>query len=196
MSTRKRAHCNSAQIVLFPTVEASPLRESNKTPFARGRQNQRLPRKEEPTTEDEPLRIRIKKLHPDATIPDYAHGPKEDAGMDLRSVERVVLSPGVAQGVPTGIAIELPPYWELQVRPRSGLALKHSVTAHFGTIDAGYRGEIRIIMFNSGHADYVIEKGDRIAQLVVGRTFPIKFEEGDELAESQRGQGGFGSTGR
>jgi dUTP pyrophosphatase len=116
--------------------------------------------------------------------------------MDLRSVERVVLSPGVAQGVPTGVAIELPPYWELQIRPRSGLALKHSVTAHFGTIDAGYRGEIRVIMFNSGLADYVIEKGDRIAQLVVGKTFPIEWEEGDALGDSRRGEGGFGSSGR
>src|SRR6266404_3115303 len=142
------------------------------------------------------MRIRIQKLHPDAVLPHYAHGPEEDAGMDLRSVERVVLSPGVAQGVPTGIAVELPPYCEMQVRPRSGLALKHSISAHFGTIDAGYRGEIRVIMFNLGRADYVIEKGDRIAQLVMGKTFPIEWEEGDELRESRRGDGGFGSSGR
>ncbi len=81
------------------------------------------------------MQIRIKKLHPDAILPTYAHGPEEDAGMDLRAVERVVLEPGVAQGVPTGLAIELPPGYEAQVRPRSGLALKHSLTVNFGTID-------------------------------------------------------------
>jgi dUTP pyrophosphatase len=142
------------------------------------------------------MRIRIKKLHPDAAMPHYAHGPSEDAGMDLRALERVVLSPGVAQGVPTGIAIELPPGSEAQVRPRSGMALKHSVTVNFGTIDPGYRGEIRVVMFNLGRADYVIEKGDRIAQLVIARYEPVEWEEGDELTDSQRGAGGFGSSGR
>ena len=96
------------------------------------------------------MKIRIKKLHPDAQLPAYAHGPSEDAGLDLRAVERVVLQPGVAQAVPTGLAIELPPGYEAQVRPRSGLALKHSLTVNFGTIDPGYRGEIRVIMFNLG----------------------------------------------
>ena len=110
-----------------------------------------------------------KKLHSDAALPVYAHGPEEDAGLDLRAVESVVLSPGYAQGVPTGIAIELPPGYEAQVRPRSGMALKHSLTVNFGTIDPGYRGEIRVIMFNLGRADYTIEKGDRIAQLVVAK---------------------------
>jgi dUTP pyrophosphatase len=142
------------------------------------------------------MKIRIQKLHPDAVLPHYAHGPQEDAGMDLRSVERVVLSPGVAQGVPTGIAIELPPGLEAQVRPRSGMALKHSITVNFGTIDPGYRGEIRVVMFNLSKTDYVIEKWDRIAQLVVARYEPVEWEEGDELAESQRGEGGFGSSGR
>src|ERR1700681_5107817 len=113
------------------------------------------------------MRILVKKLHADAVLPHYAHGPEEDAGMDLRAVERVVLSPGIAQGVPTGIAIELPPGYEAQVRPRSVLALKHSLTVNFGTIDPGYRGEIRVVMFNLGRAPYTVETGDRIAQLVV-----------------------------
>src|SRR3984957_16497955 len=139
--------------------------------------------------------IRLKKLHTDAILPSYAHGPEEDAGMDLRSVERVVLSPGVAQGVPTGIAIELPPGAEAQVRPRSGMALKHSVTVNFGTIDPGYRGEIRVIMFNLGRADYTVEKGDRIAQLVVARYEAIDWQESDPTG-SDRGAGGFGSSGR
>src|SRR6204780_1917694 len=125
------------------------------------------------------MQIRVKKLHPDAQLPVYAHGPAEDAGLDLRAVERVVLQPGIAQGVPTGLAIELPPGSEAQVRPRSGMALKHSVTVNFGTIDPGYRGEIRVIMFNLGRADYVIEKGDRIAQLVIARYEPVTWEEGD-----------------
>jgi dUTP pyrophosphatase len=142
------------------------------------------------------MKIRLQKLHPDAVLPHYAHGPEEDAGMDLRAVERVVLSPGVPQAVPTGIAIELPPGSEAQVRPRSGMALKHSLTANFGTIDPGYRGEIRVVMFNLGRADYVIEKGDRIAQLVVARYEPVEWQEGDDLGESQRGAGGFGSSGR
>jgi dUTP pyrophosphatase len=142
------------------------------------------------------LKIRAKKLHLDAVLPAFAHGPQEDAGMDLRSVERVVLQPGVPQGVPTGIAIELPPGTEGQVRPRSGMALKHAVTVNFGTIDPGYRGEIRVVMFNLGRADYVIEKGDRIAQLVVARYEAVEFDESAELGDSQRGAGGFGSSGR
>ncbi len=110
-------------------------------------------------------------------------------------MERVTLQPGVAQAVPTGLAIELPPGYEAQVRPRSGMALKHSLTVNFGTIDPGYRGEIRVIMFNLGRADYAIEKGDRIAQLVIGRYEAIEWEEG-ELGDSARGAGGFGSSGR
>ncbi len=141
------------------------------------------------------MKIPIKKLHPDAQLPAYAHGPTEDAGLDLRSMERVVLEPGIAQAVPTGLAIELPPGYEAQVRPRSGLGLKHSLTVNFGTIDPGYRGEIRVIMFNLGRADYTIEKGDRIAQLVIGRYEAIEWVEGD-LGESARGAGGFGSSGR
>jgi dUTP pyrophosphatase len=141
------------------------------------------------------MTIRIKKIHPEAQAPVYAHGPSEDAGMDLRAVERVVLQPGIAQAVPTGIAIELPPGYEAQVRPRSGMALKHSLTVNFGTIDPGYRGEIRVVMFNLGRADYPVEKGDRIAQLVITRYEAIEWVEG-ELGDSARGAGGFGSSGR
>jgi dUTP pyrophosphatase len=141
------------------------------------------------------MQIRIKKLHDDAVLPSYAHGPEEDAGLDLRALERTVLSPGVAQAVPTGIAIELPPGHEAQVRPRSGLALKHSITVNFGTIDPGYRGEIRVVMFNLGRADYAVEKGDRIAQLIVSPYEAVQWEEG-ELGDTARGAGGFGSSGR
>lgn len=141
------------------------------------------------------MKIRIKKLHPDAALPSYAHGAHEDAGLDLRALERIVLTSGAAHAVPTGIAIELPSGYEAQVRPRSGMALKHSVTVNLGTIDPGYRGEIRVIMFNLGTNDYIIEKGDRIAQLIVSRYESIDWEEG-ELGDSARGDGGFGSSGR
>ena len=141
------------------------------------------------------MRIQIKKLHPDAILPSYAHGPHEDAGLDLRAVEQVVLTPGAARAVATGIAIELPPGHEAQVRPRSGLALNHSVTANFGTVDPGYRGEIRVILFNLGRDDYAVQKGDRIAQLIVSRYEAVEWVEG-ELGDSARGAGGFGSSGR
>jgi dUTP pyrophosphatase len=141
------------------------------------------------------MKIKINKLHPDAILPVYAHGPEEDAGLDLRALERIVLTPGTAHGVATGLAIELPPGYEAQVRPRSGMALKHSITVNFGTIDPGYRGEIRVVMFNLSGADYVIEKGDRIAQLVIARYEAIDWEEA-QLGDSLRGAGGFGSSGR
>lgn len=143
------------------------------------------------------LKIRVKKLSPEAVLPTYAHGPDEDAGMDLRSVEAVRLEPGVPRAVPTGIAIELPSGYEAQVRPRSGLALKHAITVPNGpaTIDPGYRGEIRVILLNLGKQEYAIEKGDRIAQLVIARYEPVEWEEG-ELGDSVRGAGGFGSSGR
>lgn len=143
------------------------------------------------------MKIRLKKLSPDAVLPEYAHGPAEDAGMDLRSIVSVVLEPGVPQAVPTGLSIEIPSGYEGQVRPRSGLALKHAILVANapGTIDPGYRGELRVILVNAGKSDYKIEKGDRIAQLVVARYEPVEWEEG-ELNETTRGAGGFGSSGR
>src|SRR5579884_4064256 len=143
------------------------------------------------------MRIRIKRLVPEASLPEYAHGPKEDAGMDLRAVADVVLDPNVPQAVPTGIAIEAPPGYEAQVRPRSGLALKHAITLPNSpaTIDPGYRGEIRVIMLNLGKSSYTIHTGDRIAQLVIARYEPVEWEEG-ELSDTARGAGGFGSSGR
>jgi dUTP pyrophosphatase len=142
------------------------------------------------------MKIRIKKLHADAILPSYAHGPDEDAAMDLRALERTVLTPRAAQAVATGIAIELPRGHEAQVRPRSGLALKHSITVNFGTIDPGYRGEIRVVMFNLGQSDYVVEWGDRIAQLIVAPYDAVEWEEVEDLSDTARGAGGFGSSGR
>ena len=127
----------------------------------------------------------------DAVIPRYAHGPEEDAGMDLHAVEAVTLAPGETKLVPTGLAIELPPGFEAQIRPRSGLALKHRITLPNSpaTIDPGYRGEIRVIMQNLGREPFEIQPGDRIAQMVIARYEAVEWVEGDELSESVRGAG-------
>jgi dUTP pyrophosphatase len=143
------------------------------------------------------MKVRIKRLRNDAFLPEYAHGPSEDAGLDLRAVEQRTLAPGIPELVPTGLAIELPPGWEAQIRPRSGLALKHAITLPNSpaTIDPGYRGEIRVILLNLGKENYTVHAGDRIAQIVVARYEAIEWEEG-ELSDSVRGAGGFGSSGR
>src|SRR5215472_11764554 len=143
------------------------------------------------------MHISIQRIHPDAILPSYAHDPHEDAGMDLHAVEDVTLVPGVAAAVPTGLSIELPAGYEGQVRPRSGLALKHSITIPNapGTIDPGYRGEIRVILLNLGRGSYTVHKGDRIAQLVVCKYEAVEWEV-LPVRESQRGAGGFGSSGR
>ena len=143
------------------------------------------------------MRIKIKKLHPDALLPEYAHGPLEDAGLDLRSVESTLLEPGVPQAVATGLALEIPTGYEVQVRPRSGLALKHALTLPNSpaTIDPGYRGELRVILLNLGKLPYQINPGDRIAQMVVARYESVEWNE-SELTDSVRGSGGFGSSGR
>ena len=143
------------------------------------------------------MQIRIQRTHPQAILPKYAHGPAEDAGMDLHAVEEVLLEPGAPRLVPTGLTIEVPSGYEAQVRPRSGLALKHAITIPNapGTIDPGYRGELRVILLNLGREPYTIHSGDRIAQMVIARYEAIDWQEG-ELSESSRGTGGFGSSGR
>ncbi len=143
------------------------------------------------------MRIRIQKIHPAAVLPVYAHGPAEDAGMDLCSVEDAVLEPGAPRLVATGLTIEIPPGYEAQVRPRSGLALRHSITMPNapGTIDPGYRGEVRVILLNLGREPYTVHAGDRIAQMIVAKYETVEWAE-DSLAESLRGAGGFGSSGR
>ena len=143
------------------------------------------------------MKVRIKRLREDAYLPAYAHGPAEDAGLDLQAAEDVTLRPGMPQLVPTGLAIELPVGCEAQIRPRSGLALKHAITLPNSpaTIDPGYRGEICVILLNLGREDYRVHRGDRIAQMVIARYEAVEWEEG-ELGESARGTGGFGSSGR
>jgi len=117
--------------------------------------------------------------------------------MDLAALEDSVLEPGVPRTVRTGLAIEIPPGYEAQIRPRSGLALKHAITLPNApaTIDPGYRGEIRVILLNLGSEPYHIHAGDRIAQMVIARYEAIDWEEG-ELNDTSRGSGGFGSSGR
>jgi dUTP pyrophosphatase len=117
--------------------------------------------------------------------------------MDLCAVEEVTLEPGIPRLVPTGLAVEVPPGYEAQVRPRSGLALKHAITMPNapGTIDPGYRGEVRVILLNLGREPYTIHSGDRIAQMIVARYEAVEWVE-EDLAQSRRGTGGFGSSGR
>ena len=141
------------------------------------------------------MTVRFKKVHPDASLPSYAH--PGDAGMDVRSVEDVELAPGARALVHTGLVMILPPGWEAQVRPRSGLALKHGVTVFNtpGTIDAGYRGEVGVILANLGDAAFPVRKGDRIAQIVVAPVTTADIEEAEVVDKTDRGAGGFGSTG-
>ena len=141
------------------------------------------------------MELRVRRINPEAIIPAYAH--PGDAGLDLHASEDVALDPGVARLVPTGVAIELPEGTEAQVRPRSGLALKHSVTVLNtpGTIDEGYRGEVGVVLINHGPATFQVTRGMRIAQLVVQKRWTIQVVEVDGLTDTTRGTGGFGSTG-
>ena len=119
------------------------------------------------------------------------------AGMDLRAAEAATLKPGARCLMPTGIAIALPSGFEAQVRPRSGLAVKHGVTVLNapGTVDCDYRGEIKVPLINHGDADFVIARGDRIAQMVIAQVTQIDWQEVTALDDTSRGAGGFGSSG-
>jgi len=141
------------------------------------------------------MTLRFKRLVPEAVLPAYAH--PSDAGMDLRSVEDLTIAPGARRLVHTGLVVMLPPLYEAQVRPRSGLALKHGVTVLNapGTIDAGYRGEIGVILANFGDEPFAVKKGDKIAQMVIASLTQPEVAETDCVDETDRGEGGFGSTG-
>ena len=141
------------------------------------------------------MTLRFQKVHPDAVLPSYAH--PSDAGMDLRSVDDLTLAPGQRALVHTGLVMLLPPLYEAQVRPRSGLALKNGVTVLNtpGTIDSGYRGEVGVILINLGQAAFDVRKGDKIAQMVIAPVTQPNIEETDVVDETDRGSGGFGSTG-
>lgn len=142
------------------------------------------------------MTLKFKKIHPAAVLPAYAH--PSDAGMDVRSVEDLIIAPGERKLVHTGLVMLLPPMYEAQVRPRSGLALKNGVTVLNtpGTIDSGYRGEVGVILINLGDQDFAIKQGDKIAQIVIAPVTQPEIVETDVVDETDRGEGGFGSTGK
>jgi dUTP pyrophosphatase len=138
------------------------------------------------------VNVRIKRLNEDAVIPQYQ--TEGAAGFDLHASHSVIIPVGEHRLIKTGIAIELPPSFEMQIRSRSGLALKHGIQAHFGTIDHDYRGEIGVILFNFGGQPFKVEKNDRIAQAVIEKFEEAQFSIVEELSQTSRGSGGFGST--
>jgi len=139
--------------------------------------------------------LKIKLINENAFLPIQAN--PGDAGLDLFSAEEKIIEPGKAELISTGIKLELPKGTEGQVRPRSGLALKHSVTIlnSPGTIDEGYRGEIKVILINHGKKDFKIEKQMRIAQMVIAPIVAVNITQVEEISDTQRGTGGFGSSG-
>jgi dUTP pyrophosphatase len=145
------------------------------------------------------MKVRIRRLPAARDLPLPSRASSGSAGFDLRAAVdgELLLRPGERLLVPTGLVLEIPPGWEGQVRPRSGLALRHGIgiVNAPGTIDSDYRGEVGVILINLGEASFSLKRGDRIAQLVISRVEPIELEEADELGSSGRGDGGFGSTG-
>ena len=141
------------------------------------------------------MRVKVKKLSADARIPKVEHDG--DAGFDLYSNENTILKPMERKLIGTGISMAFEKGFEAQVRPKSGLAMKHGITMLNtpGTIDSGYRGEVKVIVINLGDEDYKVEKGKKICQVVFNKIEEPEIVEAEELEKSSRGQGGFGSTG-
>jgi len=142
------------------------------------------------------MKLVIKKVNPDAHIPKYQS--EEAAGFDLHSIEDHEISPGQRALIKTGLSMALEPGYELQIRPRSGLAFKHGITVLNapGTVDSDYRGEIMVLLINHGTEDFMIKKNERVAQGVVQAVIQAKLEVVEELDDTVRGSGGFGSTGK
>ena len=145
------------------------------------------------------IRLRIRRLPAAHDLPLPAAASAGSSGFDLRAAldGEVVLRPGERLLVPTGLAVEIPAGWEGQVRPRSGLALRHGIgmVNAPGTIDSDYRGEVAVLLINHGAEPFTLRRGDRIAQLVIARVESVEWEEAEALESSDRGEGGFGSTG-
>jgi len=143
--------------------------------------------------------LRVIKLESAKDLPLPSYATPDSAGMDLRSASNdpIVLASGQRVLVPTGLVVEIPRGFEGQVRPRSGLALKNGISLvnSPGTIDSDYRGELKVIMINFGQDHFTINYGDRIAQFVVAPVVQVQIQEAGELSSSERGEGGFGSTG-
>ena len=144
------------------------------------------------------IAIQLKRLPHGEGLPAPSYATDGAAGLDVVAAEDVILAPGARHAVATGFAIAIPPGFEVQVRPRSGLALRHGVTCLNtpGTIDEDYRGEVKVILANLGSEPFEVRRGERIAQLVPAPVQKARFEEVAELDETGRGGGGFGSTGR
>ena len=144
------------------------------------------------------IEIKYRRLPHGDGLPLPSYATEHAAGLDVVSAEELTLEPGQRHAVGTGFAIEIPHGYEVQVRPRSGLALKHGITCLNtpGTIDSDYRGEVKVILANLGSEPFQIRRGERIAQLVPAPVLQATFCEVQELAETARGSGGFGSTGR
>lgn len=140
------------------------------------------------------MKLQFKRLSPDAILPKYAH--EGDSGMDVYAIESITLQPYAFVKMPLNIACNIPSGYELQVRPRSGLAAKQGVVCSFGTVDMGYRGDIGVTLFNHSNTCVHIEKGDRIAQLILAPVTRAEIVETDTLDNTERGDGGFGSTGK
>ena len=144
------------------------------------------------------VKVLIKKLNPSVKLPSYK--TIGASGMDLMAFikEPIDLEPGKSCLIPTGLSIEFPKDYEIQIRPRSGLAAKNNITVLNtpGTIDSDYRGELKVILFNHGSEKFMINNNDRIAQMVLAPVIKMELEETSELPESIRGEGGFGSTGK
>lgn len=141
------------------------------------------------------IELKVKKLNSNAIIPKHAH--VGDAGLDLFSISEMEISPGEVKLVKTGISIELPENTEAQIRPRSGLALNNQITVLNtpGTIDYGYRGEIGVILINHGNKMFKVEKGMKIAQMIIKPILQVEVVEVSDLSDTERGTDGFGSTG-
>lgn len=145
----------------------------------------------------DPIPVRVRRLAQSEGLDLPAYATAGAAGMDVVSAEDVILAPGARHAVATGLAMAIPPGFEIQVRPRSGLALKHGITVPNtpGTIDSDYRGELKVILINHGAEAFEIRRGDRVAQLVLAPVAQASWLEVAELDETVRGEGGFGSTG-
>ena len=141
--------------------------------------------------------VQVKRLPHGAGLPLPAYATSGAAGMDVVSAEEVTIAPGARHAVATGLALAIPQGYEIQVRPRSGLALKHGITVPNtpGTIDSDYRGELKVILINHGAEPFAIARGDRVAQLVLAPVVQAAWDEVAELDATERGEGGFGSTG-
>ncbi len=140
------------------------------------------------------MELKIKKLHPDAKMPEYAH--HDDAGFDLFAIQDITLKVGERAMIPTGIAMEIPEGYVGLVWDKSGLAMKNGIKTCGGVVDSMYRGEIMIGLINLSDADYVFEKGHKVAQMIIQKKEFVDFEEVKELSDTTRGDGGFGSTGK